>query len=39
LIVQHREGLPEEYDSQIKAKFPEGWHDRLAKAFDDYLDA
>ena len=23
---------------QIKAKFPEGWYDRLAKAFDKYLD-
>jgi len=27
----------EEYESQIKAKFPEGWYDRLAKAFDGYL--
>lgn len=29
---------PEDYDAEIKAKFPEGWHDRLAKAFDEYLD-
>jgi len=29
----------EEYDSQIKAKFPEGWYDRLANAFDKYLAA
>jgi hypothetical protein len=26
-----------EYESQIKAKFPEGWYDRLADAFDGYL--
>lgn len=28
----------DEYESQIKAKFPEGWYDRLAKAFDGYLE-
>ena len=28
-----------DYDAEVKAKFPEGWHDRLAKAFDEYLDA
>ena len=38
-VVGHELHDPEEYDSQIKAKFPEGWHDRLAKAFDKYLDA
>ena len=27
------------YQKQVKAKFPEGWYDRLAKAFDKYLDA
>jgi hypothetical protein len=29
----------DEYDSQVEAKFPEGWHQRLAKAFDKYLAA
>lgn len=29
----------EEYDSQIKAKFPEGRYDRLSKAFAKYLAA
>ena len=38
-IVGHEVHDPEEYDSQVKAKFPEGWYDRLAKAFDKYLDA
>jgi len=38
-VVGHEVHDPEEYDSQVEAKFPEGWHDRLAKAFDDYLDA
>ncbi len=38
-VVGHELHDFEEYDSQIKAKFPGGWHDRLAKAFDDYLDA
>jgi hypothetical protein len=30
---------PDEYDSDVEAKFPDGWHDRLAKAFDEYLNA
>ena len=29
---------PSLYDSQIKAKFPEGWYDRLAKAFTKHLE-
>ena len=37
-IVGHEVHDPEEYDSQVEAKFPEGWHDRLAKAFDKYLE-
>ncbi len=28
----------EDYDAEVEAKFPDGWHDRLAKAFDEYLD-
>jgi hypothetical protein len=28
-----------EYDSQVRAKFPDGWYDRLAIAFDRYLAA
>ncbi|MEN6497599.1 MAG: hypothetical protein ABFD16_25140 [Thermoguttaceae bacterium] len=28
----------DEYDSDVEAKFPDGWHDRLAKAFDEYLE-
>ena len=37
-VVGHEVHDAEEYDSQIKAKFPEGWYDRLAKGFDKYLD-
>ncbi len=37
-VVGHEVHDAEEYDSQIKAKFPAGWYDRLAKAFDKYLD-
>ncbi len=37
-IVGHEVHDPEEYDSQVEAKFTEGWHDRLAKAFDKYLE-
>jgi hypothetical protein len=29
----------DEYDSQIKAEFPDGWYDRLATDFDKYLAA
>jgi hypothetical protein len=29
---------PGEYDNDVEAKFPEDWHDRLAKAFDEYLE-
>jgi hypothetical protein len=36
-VVGHEVHDADEYDSQIKAKFPEGWYDRLAKAFDKYL--
>ncbi len=38
-VVGHEVHDAEEYDSQIKAKFPEGWYDRLARAFDKYLAA
>jgi hypothetical protein len=38
-VVGHKIHGPEEYDSQVMARFPEGWHDRLAKAFDRYLAA
>ena len=37
-IVGHEVHDAEEYDSQVEAKFPEGWHDRLTKAFDKYLE-
>lgn len=30
---------PGDYDAEVEAKFPRDWHDRLAKAFDKYLDA
>ena len=36
-VVGHELHDADEYDSQIKAKFPEGWYNRLAKAFDKYL--
>jgi signal transduction protein with GAF and PtsI domain len=36
-VVGHELHDAKEYDSQIKAKFPEGWYDRLAKAFAKYL--
>ena len=36
-VVGHEVHDPAEYDSDVEAKFPEGWHDRLAKAFDKYL--
>jgi hypothetical protein len=38
-VVGHEVHDAGEYDSQIKAKFPEGWYDRLAKAFGKYLKA
>ena len=38
-VVGHEVHDAGKYDSQIKAKFPEGWYDRLAKAFDKYLAA
>ena len=38
-VVGHEVHDADEYDSQIKAKFPEGWYDRLAKAFAKYLAA
>lgn len=28
---------PDDYDRSVRAKFPDGWHDRLAKSFDRYL--
>lgn len=36
-VVGHEAHDPEDYDAEVKAKFPEGWHDRLARAFDKYL--
>jgi len=37
-VVGHEVHDSDEYDSQIEAKFPEGWYDRLARAFDKYLE-
>jgi hypothetical protein len=37
-VVGHEVHNAKEYDSQIKAKFPEGWYDRLAEAFTKYLE-
>ena len=28
---------PDEYNAAVEAKFPDGWHDRLAEEFDKYL--
>ncbi len=39
IIVGHEVHSGDEYDSQIKSRFPEGWYERLAKAFDKYLAA
>jgi hypothetical protein len=36
-VVGHEVHDAAEYDSQIKAKFPAGLYDKLAKAFDKYL--
>jgi hypothetical protein len=36
-VVGHEIHEPEKYDSQVEDKFPEKWHERLAKAFDRYL--
>jgi hypothetical protein len=38
-VVGHETHDPDEYDSQIEATFPEGWYERLARAFDKYLAA
>jgi hypothetical protein len=38
-VVGHEVHDAAEYNSQIKAKFPAGWYDKLAKAFDKYLAA
>jgi hypothetical protein len=38
-VVGHEVHDARQYDSQIKAKFPVGWYDRLAKAFGKYLAA
>jgi len=38
-VVGHEVHDADEYDNQIKAKFPEGWYDRLSKAFAKYLAA
>ena len=38
-VVGHEAHDPEDYDAEVKAKFPDGWHDRLAKEFDKYLAA
>jgi len=37
-VVGHEVQSPEKYDSQVEGKFPDHWHDRLAKAFDKYLE-
>ncbi len=36
-VVGHEAHDPKAYDAEVEAKFSEGWHDRLAKAFDEYL--
>lgn len=36
-IVGHEVHDASAYDGEIQTKFPEGWHDRLSKAFDKYL--
>lgn len=36
-VVGHKLHDPADYQSGVQAKFPEGWHERLAKAFDKYL--
>lgn len=38
-IVGHEVHDPKDYEAEVEAKFAAGWHDRLAKAFDHYLDA
>ena len=38
-VVGHEIQTPDQYDPQVEAKFPKGWYDRLAKAFDNYLAA
>jgi hypothetical protein len=36
-LVGHELHEPDAYDTEVKRKFPEGWHDRLGRAFDAYL--
>ncbi|MCX7427250.1 MAG: hypothetical protein NTW96_16680, partial [Planctomycetia bacterium] len=36
-VVGHEVHEAAAYDHEVQAKFPEGWHERLAKAFDHYL--
>jgi hypothetical protein len=38
-IVGHELHDPEDYDAGVEVKFPKGWYDRIAEAFDKYLDA
>jgi hypothetical protein len=38
-IVGHEVHDPDEYDTEVEAKFPDGWYERLAKAFDKFIDA
>jgi hypothetical protein len=37
-VVGHEIQTPDRYGPQVEAKFPKGWYDRLAKAFDGYLE-
>jgi hypothetical protein len=37
-VVGHEIQTPDRYDPQVEGKFPKGWYDRLAKAFDNYLE-
>ena len=37
-VVGHEIHTPEDYDTRVRDKFPEGWHERLAAAFDRYLE-
>ena len=37
-VVGHEIQEPDDYIKSVHDKFPNGWHDRLAKAFDRYLE-
>jgi hypothetical protein len=37
-VVGHEIHEPQDYAKSIREKFPDDWHDRLAQAFDKYLE-